>query len=62
MLHVLVESVSTFTREGTQSVNCYATNIYHKASTGWRMVMHHASLAPAEAGMLDLHDFPGPTH
>ncbi|MCH1998691.1 DUF4440 domain-containing protein, partial [Achromobacter xylosoxidans] len=40
----------------------YATNIYHKGPTGWRMVMHHASSAPTEAGVLDLHDVPDMLH
>ncbi|WP_144631000.1 YybH family protein [Bordetella genomosp. 13] len=61
-VHVLVEQVSAITREGTQYATCYATNIYHKGPTGWRMVMHHASAAPAEAGVLDLHDIPDRLH
>ena len=61
-VHVLVEQVAVQTREGTQFANCYATNIYHKGPTGWRMVMHHASPAPTEAGVLDLHDVPDMLH
>ena len=61
-VHVLVEQVAVQTREGTQFANCYATNIYHKGPTGWRMVMHHASQAPSEAGVLDLHDVPDMLH
>ncbi len=61
-VHVLVEQVAVRTREGTQFANCYATNIYHKGPTGWRMVMHHASPAPTEAGVLDLHDVPDMLH
>jgi hypothetical protein len=57
-----VEQVAVQTREGTQFANCYATNIYHKGPTGWRMVMHHASPAPTEAGVLDLHDVPDMLH
>jgi len=61
-VHVLIEQVSSITPQGTQYANCYATNIYHKGPTGWRMVMHHASAAPAEAGVLDLHDIPDRLH
>lgn len=61
-VHVLVETISTFTREGMQSVNCYATNVYHKGPSGWRLVLHHASPAPADAGLLDLHDVPDLLH
>jgi hypothetical protein len=61
-VHVLVEQVAVRTREGTQFANCYATNIYHKGPTGWRMVMHHSSPAPTEAGVLDLHDVPDMLH
>jgi ketosteroid isomerase-like protein len=60
--HVLVETVSAVTQEGAQNVNCYATNLYHKGPTGWRMVLHHASPAPAQAGVLDLHDLPDRLH
>ncbi|CPN90771.1 YybH family protein [Bordetella pertussis] len=61
-VHVLVEQVTVMTREGAQFANCYATNAYHKGPAGWRMVLHHASQAPAEAGVLDLHDFPDRLH
>lgn len=61
-VHVLVEQVAVHTREGMQFANCYATNIYHKSPAGWRMVMHHASSAPAEAGVPDLPDMPGMLH
>jgi ketosteroid isomerase-like protein len=61
-VHILVEYVYTFTHGSAEYVNCYATNIYHKGPTGWRLVMPHASPAPAEAGVLDLHDFPDKLH
>ena len=61
-VHVLVEQVAVRTRQGMQFANCYATNIYHKGPTGWRMVMHHSSSAPTEAGVLDLHDVPDMLH
>jgi ketosteroid isomerase-like protein len=61
-VHVLVEQVGSASGSHDGFINCYATNIYHKGPTGWRMVMHHASAAPAEAGLLDLHDVPDMLH
>jgi ketosteroid isomerase-like protein len=61
-VHILVEHVGSQRSRHDSYVSCYATNIYHKGATGWRMVMHHASAAPAEAGLLDLHDIPGMLH
>lgn len=60
--HSLVEQVTVQGTEAAEMANCYATNVYHKGPTGWRLVMHHASAAPSEAGMLDLHDVPGLLH
>lgn len=61
--HTVVEQVIVRTRGGgSQYAYCYATNIYHKGPTGWRMVAHHASPAPADAGVLDLHDVPDRLH
>ena len=61
-MHVLLEQVAERKRTGIQVSNYYATNIYHNGPTGWRMVMHHASPAPAQAGVLDLHDLPDTLH
>ncbi|ARP91628.1 DUF4440 domain-containing protein [Bordetella genomosp. 9] len=61
-VHVLVEQVGPARGAGDGIVSCYATNIYHKGPSGWRMVMHHASAAPAEAGLLDLNDVPDMLH
>lgn len=61
--HTLVEQVTLRTQGGvTQYAHCYATNVYHKGPAGWRMVLHHASPAPADAGVLDLHDVPDRLH
>jgi ketosteroid isomerase-like protein len=61
-VHILVEQIGSPAGSHEGYVSCYATNIYHKGPTGWRMVMHHASAAPAEAGLLDLHDVPDMLH
>jgi len=61
-VHTLVEQVTARTHGGIQVANCYATNVYHKGPAGWRLVLHHASPAPADAGLLDLHDIPDLLH
>lgn len=61
-VHVLIEQIATSAHPSAAFANCYVTNIYHKGPTGWRMVMHHASPAPTEAGVLDLHDVPDMLH
>lgn len=60
--HSLIEAITVQGPNGPEQALCFATNVYHKGPTGWRLVMHHASAAPAEAGMLDLHDIPGLLH
>ena len=61
-VHSLVETISIRSEGAAEIAHCYATNVYHKGPTGWRLVMHHASAAPVEAGMLDLNDVPGLLH
>jgi ketosteroid isomerase-like protein len=61
-VHMVVEQVTVHMDEATQYAYCYATNVYHKGPTGWRMVSHHASPAPADAGALDAHDAPPRLH
>lgn len=60
--HVLVEQVTIMTPDGQQSANCYTTNIFHKGPAGWRMVLHHTSSAPDDAGVFDLQDIPDILH
>ena len=60
--HSLIETITVQGPEGPAQAFCFATNVYHKGPTGWRLVMHHASAAPAQAGSLDLHDIPGLLH
>ncbi|MEI6114564.1 MAG: nuclear transport factor 2 family protein [Burkholderiales bacterium] len=61
-VHSLVETISIRSEGAAEIAHCYATNVYHKGPTGWRLVMHHASAAPVDAGMLDLNDVPGLLH
>lgn len=61
-VHSLIEQITVRNQAGTEIAHCYATNVYHKGPTGWRLVMHHASAAPEQTGLLDLHDTPGLLH
>ncbi|MCF8171184.1 MAG: nuclear transport factor 2 family protein [Candidatus Methylopumilus sp.] len=61
-VHSLIEQITVRSQAGTEVAHCYATNVYHKGPTGWRMVMHHASAAPEQTGLLDSHDAPGLLH
>jgi ketosteroid isomerase-like protein len=62
VVHMLIEQVTVHTPEGIRHATCYATNVYHNGPAGWRMVLHHASPAPPDAGVLDLHDMPDRLH
>ncbi len=44
-VHNLVEKVVVSGRQGTEVVECVATNVYLKHASGWRIVVHHS--APA---------------
>ncbi|PHY07394.1 MAG: DUF4440 domain-containing protein [Alcaligenaceae bacterium] len=61
-VHSLIEQVTMRGPDRTEVVHCYATNVYHKGPTGWRLVMHHASAAPEQSGLLEQHDSPGLLH
>ena len=54
-IHSVIEQV-VVSHQGKHSVvNVFATNIYFKGPLGWRMVLHHASLAPQETAMASAH-------
>lgn len=55
-VHVLIEQLTVVTEQGEKSAHCYTTNIFHKSRAGWKMVLHHASHAPQNAGLFDLQD------
>jgi ketosteroid isomerase-like protein len=42
-VHNVLERVEVLTAEGPRHAFVLATNVYHKAAQGWRMVAHHAS-------------------
>jgi ketosteroid isomerase-like protein len=62
VVHMLIEQVTVHGPDGARQATCYATNMYHNGPSGWRMVLHHASPAPPDAGVLDLHDMPDRLH
>lgn len=61
-VHVLLEQVTVSTPEGDRTAHCYATNVFQKGRTGWRMVLHHASHTPRDVGLFDLQDHPSILH
>jgi ketosteroid isomerase-like protein len=52
-----VEQIS-LGKEGTPRGMAIATNVFMRTPSGWRMVMHHASSAPAASGS----ESKGPLH
>lgn len=42
-VHSLVERIEVLGPDGPAIAWVIATNVYHKTTTGWRMVAHHAS-------------------
>jgi ketosteroid isomerase-like protein len=42
-VHSVLERIEVLTEEGPRHAYVVATNVYHKAAQGWRLVAHHAS-------------------
>jgi ketosteroid isomerase-like protein len=61
-VHQVIEQLIVPSQEGDQTAHCYATNIFHKGRNGWKLVVHHASQAPGDAELFDLHDRPDTLH
>ena len=47
-VHHVLERVDVMTPQGPAQAYVLATNVYHKAAQGWRLVVHHAS--PGKSG------------
>ncbi|MES2536561.1 MAG: nuclear transport factor 2 family protein [Pseudomonadota bacterium] len=47
-VHSIVEAIHRADNQ-PQEVHVLATNVYIKTALGWRIVMHHASVAPGRA-------------
>lgn len=43
VVHNVLERIEVLTEAGPREAYVVATNVYHKAAQGWRMVAHHAS-------------------
>ena len=61
-VHMVIEQITVPSDQGEQTAHCYATNIFHKGRNGWKLVVHHASQAPSDADLFDLHDRPDTLH
>lgn len=61
-VHMVIEQLAVPAAHGEETAHCYATNIFQKGRNGWKMVLHHASHAPSDAGLLDLQDRPDTLH
>lgn len=53
MVHTLIERIAAPASAGPRAACRYATNVYHKGPNGWRLVLHHACEAPADAALID---------
>ncbi|HPU52841.1 MAG TPA: nuclear transport factor 2 family protein [Burkholderiaceae bacterium] len=42
-VHNLIEQVAVAGRDGSQMLDCSATNVFMKTANGWRLVLHHSS-------------------
>ena len=47
-VHSIIEAVHR-TPEMTQDIHILCTNVYLKTALGWRITLHHASVAPGRA-------------
>lgn len=61
-VHVLVEQTTERSSAGLKIATHHVTHVFHKGPTGWRLVLHHASLAPDTGGLLPLHEIPDTVH
>lgn len=51
-VHTVVEGV---TSSGTEPAHLVATNVYIKTPQGWRIVLHHVSVAPGPVPATSMH-------
>ena len=47
-VHSLIEEIKTPDEASWQEAHILATNVYLKTPQGWRIVLHHASVAPGK--------------
>src|SRR5690606_7536154 len=61
-VHAVIEQLMVETHEGARTINCYATNVFHKGPSGWRLVLHHSSQAPDDSSLPAIHEAPDVLH
>ncbi len=59
--HTVLERVEVITPSGPANAYVLATNVFHKAAQGWRLVVHHASPG-SQSEMVDISDVPQVLH
>ncbi len=50
-IHLVRENISVEESDGVKTMVVLATNAYRRVDDGWRMILHHASPAPADSNV-----------
>ena len=50
-IHLVRENISVDESDGVKTMVVLATNAYRRGDHGWRMILHHASPAPADSNV-----------
>ena len=50
-IHLVRENISVEESDGGKTMVVLATNAYRRVGDGWRMILHHASPAPADSNV-----------
>ena len=54
-IHTILERHYFSTTQGQKEMLCHVTNIFQKTRNGWHLVLHHASLAPPNTVLNEIH-------